>query len=331
MRKVLLTGCAGFVGSNFIPILLEKYEIIGTDSFEKNGKRENIKEFLNHPNFTFIEQNLEENFNKTLKEEISKVDVIFNLASMSSVEDSIHDPSTTVLNNVKLMLNLLDNCKDKKIIHLSSDEVYGESINYAHGENYIYAPSNPYAASKAMQENLLFSYWRTYNSKIIICNTINLLGIKQTDNKFIPLLVKKIMQDEEIDIYMVKRKIGSRIYMDVRNIADAFIFIDENIEQNNFLYQNRKEKPLKINIVDEREKKISNINMTRKISLILDKHFNYNLKEITESEIRPGYDRMYKIKGNFLKKMGWQPKYQTKDSLEEIINWYRKKYSEYEI
>lgn len=331
MRKVLLTGCAGFVGSNSIPLLLDKYHIIGTDCFHKNATKENIKEFLDHPNFTFIEQDLTENFNKNLKEKIRDIDVVFNLASMSSVEDSISNPSETVINNVKLMLNLLDHCKDKKIIHLSSDEVYGESLNYAHSENYIYAPSNPYAASKAMQENLLFSYWRTYGLKIIICNTINLLGIKQTDNKFIPLLVKKIMQDEEIDIYMVKRKIGYRIYMDVRNIADAFVFIDENINPNNFSYQNKKEKPLKINIIDEREKKISNINIARKISTILDKHFSFNLKEMTDSEIRPGYDRMYKIKGNVLKEMGWEPKYHTKDSLEEITKWYRTKYSEYEI
>jgi dTDP-glucose 4,6-dehydratase len=329
MKKVILTGCAGFVGSNILPILLEKYHVVGTDCFETGGYKENIKNFLNHKNFIFYEQDLTKPLSKDLIKEIKTCETVFNVASYSSVEDSITDPKKIIMNNIEIMFSLLKECMDKKIIHLSSDEVYGESLYYPHGENYNYNPSNPYAASKAMQETLLFSYWRTYGLKLIICNTMNLLGFNQTDNKFLPLVIKKIMSEETIDVYSANNKIGSRIYMDVRNLADAFIFINENIEPKIFSYNNKKEKPIKINIVNEKEKKISNIDMIRQISDIIQKDYMINI--IDTKEKRPGYDRFYKINGKTLKKHGWEPKYHLKNEFKNIINSYKEKHGEYAI
>jgi dTDP-glucose 4,6-dehydratase len=329
MKTVLLTGVSGFVGSNILPILLEKYKVIGTDSFETGGKKENIEKFLKHKNFIFFEQDLTEKFSNELIKEIKNCETVFNVASYSSVEDSIADPKKVIMNNVEIMFNLLKECMNKKFIHLSSDEVYGESLHYPHGENFNYNPSNPYAASKAMQETMLFSYWRTYGLKLIICNTMNLLGFNQTENKFLPLVVKKMMAEEVIDVYAVRNKIGMRIYMDVRNLGDAFIFIDENIEPKLFHYSNKKEKPLKINVVNEEEKKTSNIDMIRYISNIIDKDFSINV--IETDEIRPGYDRFYKINGKTLKKYGWKPKYHLKNEFKNIVNSYKEKHGEYSI
>lgn len=331
MKKIILTGCAGFVGSNIISQLLEKYKVVGIDSFETGGNKENIKNFLNHKNFLFLEQDLTEDFSSEVKKEIDESEVIFNLASCSSVEKSIQEPEKIVLNNITLMLNLLKRCIDKKFIHFSTDEVYGESLNYAHGENFLYHPSNPYAASKAMQENLIFSYWRTYGLKAIICNTINILGVNQTEDKFLPLVVKNIMQEKEVPIYTFKSHgyFGKRTYIDVRNVADALIFIEENIEPIKFTYKNKKEKPLKINITNEKEKPINNYLMARTIASILEKDADYSFIEV--DKIRPGYDRGYLIKDKTLKSMGWKPKYHLKDSLKEIVNWYKNKYMEYEI
>ena len=227
------------------------------------------------------------------------------------------------------MLTILEECRYKKIIHMSSDEVYGESLYYPHGENYIYNPSNPYAASKAAQENILFSYWRTYGLKTIICNSVNLLGIKQTDDKFLPLIIKKINKNETINIYSVKNKIGSRLYMNVKNIADAFIFIDENIKPNVFEYKKIKEKPTKINIHNKNEKKISNIQLYRMICDYFEIYPSYDIVDI--DMIRPGYDRSYNIKAKTLEQLGWKAPYSIESEMENILNWYHKKHEEYHI
>jgi dTDP-glucose 4,6-dehydratase len=329
MKKVLLTGAAGFVGSNILPILLEKYTVVATDDFSKGGKIENIKDFFNHKNFIFSEQDLTQDFSNSLLKEIKECETIFNVASYASVEESIHYPKKVIMNNMEIMFNLLQHCMDKKIIHLSSDEVYGESLHYSHAENFNYNPSNPYAASKAMQENLLFSYWRTYGLKLIICNTINLIGINQTEDKFLPLIIKKIMAEEQIDIYSVNNRIGARIYMDVKNLGDAFIFIDDHIEPKIFKYTNKKERPIKLNVVNEQEKKITNIDMVRFVSNIIDRDFSYNV--IKTNKKRPGYDRFYKINGKTLKQYGWQPKYYLKDELKNIVDFYKEKHGEYSI
>jgi nucleoside-diphosphate-sugar epimerase len=140
---------------------------------------------------------------------------------------------------------------------------------------------------------------------------------------------KKIMAEEIIDVYTVNNKTGSRIYMDVRNLADAFIFIDENVKPKLFHYSNKKEKPIKLNIVNEDEKKITNIDMIRKVSNIINKDFSINF--ITTDEVRPGYDRFYNINGKTLKKYGWKPKYHLKNEFNNIVNFYKEKHGEYSI
>lgn len=329
MKKVLLTGVAGFVGSNILPMLLEKYQVIGIDSLKHGGFINNINEFLNHKKFKFIEHDLNLPFNESLKKEIKDVEIVFNVASYSSVEMSIDNPKEIINNNINLMLTVLDECRYKKIIHLSSDEVYGESLYYAHGENFNYNPSNPYAASKAAQENIIFSYWRTYGIKTIICNSVNLVGIKQTDDKFLPLIIKKINKDEMIKIYSVKGEIGSRTYMDVRNIGDAFIFIDEKIEPNVFSYKKRKEKPLKINIHNKKERKQNNLRLYFDVCNYFEMYPMYEVIDIEKA--RPGYDRNYLIKPNVLDRYGWEPKYNLKETMPEILDWYHKKHEEYHI
>ena len=329
MKKVLLTGVAGFVGSNILPILLEKYKVIGIDSLKHGGKEENISEFIKNKNFKFIEHDLNLPFTDNIKKEIKEVETVFNMASYSSVEMSIDQPKEIINNNINLMLTILEECRHKKIIHMSSDEVYGESLYYAHGENFNYNPSNPHAASKAAQENIIFSYWRTYGMKTIICNSVNLVGIKQTDDKFLPLIIKKINRDEMIKIYSVRGEIGSRTYMDVKNIGDALIFIDEQMEPNVFAYKRKKERPLKINIHNKKEKKINNLRLYFDVCNYFE---SYPIYEIIDVEmVRPGYDRNYLIKPNVLDKHGWKPKYNLKETMPEIFDWYHKRYEEYHI
>lgn len=329
MKTVLLTGIAGFVGSNALPIFLKNYRVIGIDTFSKGGKEENIKEFLKHENFKMIEHDLTNPFTDSIKKEIREVETVFNLASYSSVEMSIDQPREIINNNINLMITVLDECRHRKIIHMSSDEVYGESLYYAHAENFNYNPSNPYAASKAAQESILFSYWRTYGMKTIICNSVNLIGIKQSEDKFLPLIIKKINKDEMIKIYSVKGDIGSRTYMDVRNIADAMMFIDSKIEPNQFSYKRKKERPLKINIHNKKERKINNLRLYFDVCNYFEVYPSYEIVDI--EMIRPGYDRNYMIKPNVLDRYGWSAPYNLKETMPEIFNWYHKKHEEYHI
>ena len=222
--KILITGVSGFVGSHVLRHLLTKtnYHITGIASFAHKGTSKRLKTQLQGTDPKRFELVLHD-LSEPLKLK-TKFDCILNLASESHVDRSIEEPKPFIENNVKLILNMLEyarNYPPKKFIHISTDEVYGPAT-HNHKEGEPHRPSNPYSASKAAQEDICYAYWRTYNLPIVITNTMNIIGELQDKEKFVPMVIDKIINNQPIPIHASPNGvIGSRYYLHARNQADA--------------------------------------------------------------------------------------------------------------
>jgi dTDP-glucose 4,6-dehydratase len=213
------------------------------------------------------------------------------------------------------MLELAREIKPKLFLQFSTDEVYGQAptrINHKEWSPII--PSNPYSASKAMQEDACISYWRTYGVPLIITNTMNVFGERQDKEKFIPLCIQSILSGKTLNIhsYPDGKTAGSRFYIHARNVANAISFITDNIEPTQHPFVDR---PERFNIVGEKE--IDNLTMASMIADIIGKPLKYKL--VNFHSIRPGHDCRYALDGKKLADVGWKPKVSFEKSLRSTV------------
>lgn len=321
MKRILVTGSAGFVGANFVDYILEKtdWEIVGLDSLRHMGDSQRI---VYNPRFKHLTHDLNAPISPVLELLITMgggIDYIVNIASESAIDRSISDPKSVVLNNVNLMLNVLDlakRIKVKNILHLSTDEVYGQYYDAPHKEWSNIVPSNPYSASKAAQEAIGISYWRTYNVPLTIVNCQNMFGKMQNVEKFIPKTIKYILEDKVIPIYSNNGVSGSRKYTHVRNLCSAIKFI---LDREVAMYTGAQylELPDRYNVSGGEE--IDNIKLVEAISQIIGK--KANIVFVDEVQIRPGYDRKYALDDEKLRSLGWNPEINFRESLVELVKW----------
>ena len=207
LNKILVTGGSGFIGSNLIKYLLEKkYKVINVDKLNYSSTPDKYKSFTRSKSYEFINADLlnSKKIYKILKKNRPKV--IFNLAAETHVDRSIDSPSNFIKNNVLGSLNLIENIKNCylkneikkiKLIHISTDEVYGNVLIKASDEKKAYEPNSPYAASKASVDHILRSYGVTYNIPLTIVNCCNNYGPYQFPEKFIPTVVINILKKKK--------------------------------------------------------------------------------------------------------------------------------------
>ena len=195
MKKVIVTGGLGFIGSNLIDLLISKnYYVINIDKVTYSSNFYNLKEHINSKRYKYLKYDIGD---KKVKKIIFKYKpvAIFNLAAETHVDRSIDSPKTFIESNIVGVFNLLEYFKEfskkykSKLIHISTDEVYGDILTGRSSEDYPYKPSSPYAASKAASDHLVSSYIRTYNIPAIITNCSNNYGPKQHPEKLIPKLI----------------------------------------------------------------------------------------------------------------------------------------------
>ena len=240
MKKVLVTGGLGFIGSNLIKLLIaKKYFVINLDKISYASNFYNVKEFSNSKKYKFIKADLN-NKSKILNIfKKYKPDVIFNLAAETHVDRSIDSPFDFIKSNIFGVFNLLESFrkyyllnKSSKLIHISTDEVYGDVLNGRSKENDTYKPSSPYAASKASSDHLVSSYVRTFGIPAIITNCSNNYGPRQHPEKLIPKLIYNILNNKNLPIY--GKGLNSREWIFVDDHCEALIQVSKKGKIGNF-------------------------------------------------------------------------------------------------
>lgn len=328
--RVLLTGVAGFIGAHTLEHLLENTnaEIIGIDSLEHRGDYRRIEQVLRKApelwaqRFIFIKKDLVNPFTVAELEKMGKVDYIINMAAESHVDRSIEDPAPFVKNNVDLCLTMLEYArvaKPKMFIQISTDEVYGPMYDgVAYKEWSTPVPSNPYSASKAAQEAIAISYWRTYGVPLVITNTMNNIGEMQDVEKFVPMLIRDISQGKTAQIHGTPKEIGSRFYLHARNHADALLFIMNNLPAHAYDQRKTHSRPDRYNIVGDTQ--LDNLEMAERVAALLNVELKYDLVDFHTT--RPGHDMHYGLDGSLLHHLGWVPPLSFEESLKRTVDNY---------
>jgi len=320
-KNIIVTGGLGFIGSNLIDLLIsKKYSVINLDKVSYSSNFYNLKEYKNNTKYKFIKCDL--NSKKILNILLKyKPICIFNLAAETHVDRSIDGPKNFINSNVLGTFNLLEAFKtfstkyNSKLIHISTDEVYGDILKGRSDEKYSYKPSSPYAASKAASDHLVYSYIRTYKIPAVISNCSNNYGPKQHPEKLIPKLIYNIINNKELPIYGKGK--NSREWLHVKDHCMALFKVFEKGKIGEFY-----------NIGSN--KNLNNIQITKALIKIA-KNFiaighRVKIKYIAD---RPGHDQRYALNSNKIKKkLKWKPQIKFDNGLKETFLWYlnNKKY-----
>ena len=317
--RVLITGSAGFVGQHTDKWFLDKtdWEVIGLDSFRHKGDSLRV---THHERYKVYCHDLNAPISERMSEMLGPIDYLVNIASMSHVDTSISNPVEFWESNTRLIANILEyarRARVKKFIQCSTDEVFGAAPDgYGHHEWDVILPSNPYAASKAAQEALTIAYWRTFGLPVIITNTMNMIGTAQDPEKYVPMCVRKIHKGETITIHGTPERIGSRMYLDARNLADAWLYLLKNHEPVKY-NDGDHVRPSRYNIAGLEE--IDNLELAKRISSLMKKDLRYQFVDFHAT--RPGHDRRYCLDSSKILALGWYPPIPFNDTLQHIIDW----------
>jgi dTDP-glucose 4,6-dehydratase len=317
MKKIIVTGGLGFIGSNLIEYLIKKkYKVLNIDKVTYSSNFYNLKEIVKNKNYKFYKCDI--NNSKKLKDIIFKFrpNGIFNLAAETHVDRSIDNPNNFINSNILGVFKLLEIFKlfsqkfnNTKLIHVSTDEVYGDVINGRTKENFPYNPSSPYAASKAASDHLVSSYIRTYKIPAIVTNCSNNYGPKQHPEKLIPKIIYNIINNREIPIY--GKGTNSREWIYVTDHCEALVKIFNKGTLGNFYNIGSNKNLTNIEIC----KKLLNISKTR-----IKLGHNVLIKYVKD---RPGHDFRYALNSNkLINELKWKPKTTLKSGLLKTFNWY---------
>jgi len=326
-NRLLVTGIGGFIGSHFLEhvMLNTDYYVIGVASWKHKGCPERIQEIVStyKERIEIVTHDLESPFTDQTIKRFGKIDYIVNIAAESHVDRSISDPVPFIQNNVNVVLHMLEasRClKPKMFLQISTDEVYGaapDGVNHAEWSTIL--PSNPYSASKASQEAIAISYWRTYGVPVVITNTMNNFGERQDKEKFVSKVIDKVIKGETVPVHGTPDRIGSRYYLHARNHADGLLFIIDNLPATEYA-EGEVDRPDRYNLVGEKE--INNLEMAQMIAGILGKELKYELVDFHST--RPGHDHRYALDGSKLTSKGWKPPFSIEESLAKTIEWTQK-------
>jgi len=315
MKKVIVTGGSGFIGSNLVKLLLKKkYFVINIDSLKYSANPYNTKNLNKNKNYVFfkLDLNNKNQIIKILKK--YKPYGIFNLAAETHVDRSIDNPFSFIHSNILGTYNLLESIlaykKKIKLIHVSTDEVYGDVVKGRSDEKSQYNPSSPYSSSKASADHLVKSYIRTYKISAVISNCCNNYGPNQFPEKLIPKLIYNIINNKPLPIYGKGK--NSREWMHVQDHCEALllIYLKGKLGEN-------------YNVGSGMN--LKNVDIANKLLKISRKNFLKKSKKVKIIFVkdRPGHDIRYALNNKKIKeKLGWKPKIPLEKGLSQTFNWY---------
>ena len=336
LKYILVTGCAGFIGSNFVPYFLEKYplyHLVNLDLLTYAGNLENLSEVEGHPRYTFVQGDIRDR--EAVEALFNEFDIqgVIHFAAESHVDNSIKNPGIFVETNVNGTFTLIDvaykywmekpfvrkeGYEECRFHHISTDEVYGtlgESGLFT--ESTPYAPNSPYSASKAGSDMLVRAYHHTYGMYTAITNCSNNYGPKQHDEKLIPTIIRKALSGEQIPIYG-----------DGKNIRDWLYVLDHCKGIDLVYHEGTSGEVYNIGGRNERD----NLYIAHKICEVLDtmmpKEGSYK-ELISFVEDRAGHDRRYAIDATKIEtKLGWEAEENFESGIVKTIAWYLHKYKD---
>jgi dTDP-glucose 4,6-dehydratase len=316
MKKIIVTGGLGFIGSNLIELLLKKsFFVINIDKVTYSSSFYKLVDLKNKKNYKFIkcdikDKKMEKIFNKF------KPYCIFNLAAETHVDRSIDNPDKFIQSNIVGIFNLLECFKNfskrfkSKLIHISTDEVYGDILTGRSKENSRYQPSSPYAASKAAADHLVRSYIKTYKIPAIVTNCSNNYGPRQHPEKLIPKLIYNTFNNISLPIYGAGR--NSREWIFVQDHCEALVKVFQKGKIGEFYNIGSNEN-------------LSNIKVCKKILNLAKKSANLGKKvKIIFVKDRPGHDKRYALDSDKInKKVKWFPKIKFEQGIKLTFDWYK--------
>ena len=321
MKKILLTGAAGFIGSHVIEHILKNtdFEIIALVRLNYAGdlrrimEQDIMKEADDRIRFVYHD------LKYTVPiDQIGEVDYILHLAANSHVDRSISHPMEFAMDNVVGTVNMLEAArtilkKDGMFVNFLTDEVFGPAPDdYDYTEEDRWRPSNPYSASKAGQGAFGIAYHNTYGLPVITTYTMNVFGERQNPEKLMPKTMQKLINGEPMTIHCKigedgkVSEIGQRHWLHARNAADALLFLLENGVPGEHY-----------NVVGDTE--LDNLEFCNKIAKIMDKELK--VEYVDFHSCRPGHDRRYALSGEKLRKLGWKPPAEFDDSMKKTVEW----------
>lgn len=312
--KYLITGGAGFIGSNFIHYLVKHYpdyEIVNLDKLTYAGNLENLKDIEGNPRYKFIKGDIADP--KVVGQAMDGVDVVTHFAAESHVDRSIHEPAAFVRTNVVGTQVLLDSAirhKVKRFHHVSTDEVYG-SIPLESDEKWTeespYNPRSPYSASKAASDHLVRAYFHTYGLQTTITNCANNVGPFMYPEKLFPLAITNLLEGKKVPVYGEGNQVREWLYVEDHCSAIDLIL--------------QKGKPGETYFVSPDNEPLSNLEVVKKILRVM----NLPQDRIEFVADRPGHDQKYAMDNSKIKReLGWQPKHNLDETIRLTVEWYQK-------
>ena len=317
-KTVLVTGGCGFIGHHFVEhifvntdwniIVLDKltYASHGLERLRDTGALESDRVKV----FTY---DLSYPLSVGLKKELGNVNYIVHMAADTHVDNSISTPVPFVRNNIMSTVHMLEYARSLSnleiFFYFSTDEVYGPALgNKLFKEDERHNPTNPYSASKSGAEQLCVAYHNTYNVPVMRINVMNAMGERQHVEKFIPKVIKKVLNNEKVEIhsYPDKKTSGTRYYIHARNIAAGVLFLLENGTVGE-----------SYNLTGEKE--VSNLEMAQIIADTIGKKLNYEMVDFHSD--RPGHDLRYGLDGDKMKNMGWTLPVDFETSIKNTVRW----------
>jgi dTDP-glucose 4,6-dehydratase len=334
--KVLITGAGGFVGSHVVRHWLTETDdhLVLPVTMRHRGRWDRLEQQLTgvrdyrKPSdvmrrVTLLSHDLRAGFSPSQLAVLGDVEVIINVASESHVDRSIAEPRDFVEGNVSLAITVLELARavrPRLVLQISTDEVYGPAYgDYRHREWDPVIPSNPYAASKACQEAIAVSYWRTYGVPLVLTNTMNLIGEMQDPEKFVPRAVARLAAGEPVPVHVGDDGVaGSRFYLHARNQAAALLFLTRHhLARPPASHAAGDARPERYHVVGERE--VRNDEMVDLVAAAMG--VTPRVEPVNFHASRPGHDLRYALDGSRLAALGWWPPLPLEVSLKQTVRW----------